>query len=42
MALLDYVTLFRLLFIIDPGYVTPEMEQLIFSYNGVDPMSEVD
>ena len=42
MALLDYTTLFRLLFTVDPGYVTPKMEELIFAVNGVDPMCEVE
>lgn len=42
MALLDYATLIRLLFTVDPGYVTPEMEELIFAVNGVDPMCEAE
>ena len=42
MALLDITTLFRLLFTIDPGYVTPQMEQLIFRVNGVDNTCDID
>ena len=37
LALIDYNILFRLLFTLDPGYVTPKMAELIYKVNGVEP-----